>query len=70
MKEEVKALREKYPAGTRVRCYEMNDDWNPVPPGTEGTVFCVDDVGQIHVKWDNGSIIALIDDVDEFEIVE
>jgi hypothetical protein len=54
--------------GERIRCINMVDD-KPVPSGTEGTVNHVDDLGQIHVKWDNGSTLALIPETDEFELV-
>ena len=29
----------------------------------------VDDAGQIHVKWENGSSLALLYDEDDFEII-
>ena len=45
-------LRDMYPPGTRVECLCMNDPFAPVPSGTKGTVFHVDDMAQIHVNWD------------------
>ena len=47
----IEALREKYPAGCRVKLTKMDDVQAP-PIGTLGTVDCVDDIGSIHVKWD------------------
>ena len=41
----------------------------PVPPYTLGVVQCVDAIGQIHVKWETGSSLALNFDVDEFETI-
>lgn len=38
--------------------------------GLEGTVEDVDDIGQIHVKWDSGSRLALIVGADLFEIIK
>lgn len=38
--------------------------------GVCGTVESVDDACQLHVKWDNGSTLALNPDVDEFTILE
>ena len=35
-------------------------------PGLKGTVKHVDDIGQIHVRWENGSGLALNLDVDSF----
>ena len=67
--EELKALREKYPAGTRIHLLEMYDDPHPVPPRTEGVVDFVDDAGGIHMKWENGSSLALCEEVDRYVIL-
>lgn len=50
----VKRLREEFPQGCRVELVSMDDRQAP-PPGTQGTVVLVDNVGTIHVDWDNGS---------------
>ena len=65
---EIKRLKEKYKKGTRVRLISMEDS-QAVPSGTKGTVDFVDDIGSIFVNWDNGSGLALIHGVDEFEII-
>lgn len=54
--------------GKRIKCVEMNDD-HPVPSGTLGTVTNVDDVGTIHVKWDNGSTLGIVPSEDKFELL-
>jgi len=54
--------------GKRIRCISMNDP-NPVPSGTEGTVVNVDDVGTIHVKWDNGGGLGLVPNEDKYELI-
>ena len=41
--------RRHYPVGTKIRLLAMNDPYDPVPPGTIGTVTCVDDAGQLHM---------------------
>ena len=46
-------LRKNYPAGCRVELVHMDDPQAP-PAGTRGTVTGVDDIGTIHVRWDNG----------------
>jgi hypothetical protein len=37
----------------------MNDLQAP-PAGMKGTVVAVDDLGTIHIKWDNGSTLGII----------
>lgn len=66
-KEEVKEIREKYPKGAIVRLIHMDDHIHPVPDGTIGVVDYVDDAGQIHMRWETGSGLALVPDVDEFK---
>ena len=66
----VERIRSLYPVGTRLRCENMPDDPNPVPPGTLGTVVYVDDAGQIGMKWDNGRSLSLIYGVDSFTKIE
>lgn len=64
-KQELAALREKYPPGTKIILHHMNDPFG-VPDGTIGEVVTVDDAGNIHMKWQNGSSLALIEGVDVF----
>ena len=66
---ELTALRERYPAGTRIRLIHMADDIAPVPPGTIGSVAIIDDAGNIHMNWENGRSLALIEGVDDFEVI-
>ena len=58
-KERLRALKEKYPTGTRVELVRMDDCQAP-PIGTRGTVRGVDDAGSILVAWDNGSGLNVI----------
>ena len=51
-------LRGQYPIGCTVELIEMNDTQAP-PPGTRGRVFCVDDIGTIHVAWETGSCLGV-----------
>ena len=54
--------------GKRIRLIKMVDP-QAVPHGTLGTITHVDGIGQIHVKWDNGSRLAVVPDEDEFQII-
>ena len=65
--------------GRRIRCdymYDIFDSTGKIDEaarqmkGVCGTVKSVDDACQIHVKWDNGSTLALNPEVDEFTILE
>ena len=56
--------------GRRVRLiYMEGEDPSRMYKGLEGTIDHIDGIGQIHVKWDNGSSLALNGDVDDFEIL-
>ena len=66
---QLKALRERYPAGTHIRLNHMDDPYAPVPEGTIGEVQYVDDGGNIHMIWKNGRTLSLIDGVDDFTII-
>ena len=66
--EVVNKLREKYPAGSRVILIKMDDKQAP-PIGTQGTVRFVDDIGSLHVAWDNGSSLAVVYGEDKTVII-
>ena len=57
-----------YPKGTPIRLYSMEGEQS-VPPGSRGVVDHVDDIGKIHMKWENGSCLALNIEVDRFDII-
>ncbi len=64
-KEKIEMLRKQYPAGTKVELLAMEDVQAP-PVGTIGEVIAVDDIGQLVMKWQNGSGLNLIPGVDSF----
>lgn len=61
-------LKLRWPKGTRVRLVSMADPQAPAP-GTEGTVLCVDDMGDVHVAWDTGGSLAALYQIDMIEPV-
>ena len=65
----VEKIREMYPEGTQIILQEMQGE-NQMPYGLKGTVKFIDDAGQIHMRWENGSSLALNIDEDTFEKVE
>lgn len=69
-KDEVERLRARYPVGTKIRLRHMDDPFAPVPAGTIGEVALIDDAGNIHMKWENGRSLALIEGVDDFTVIE
>ncbi len=62
-------LRKQYPVGTRIQIDHMEDDY-AVPCGTKGKIIGVDDAGSLLMKWDNGSSLSIIPEVDSFHKIE
>ncbi len=65
----VNFIKEQYPPGTRIRLNSMEDPYAPVAPGTEGEVDFVDDIGTIHMKWDNGRALGIVPGEDSFSVL-
>lgn len=65
----VDKLRERFPQGARVEL-EWMEDFQAPPIGTRGTVMGVDDIGTIHVRWDNGSGLGVVYGEDRCRRVE
>ena len=56
-----------YPPGTRIELIHMgDDDPNPIPDGTRGTVTAVDDIGTVFCHFDNGRSLGLAYGADSF----
>lgn len=63
-------IKKYYKTGQKVRLIKMYDYIAPIPPLTTGIIEYIDDIGQIHINWNNGSKLALVPNVDEFEILK
>ena len=57
LRQKIAYRKEKYKRGDRVELVKMDDIQAP-PVGTQGTVRFVDDIGTVHVSWDNGSSLG------------
>ena len=61
-------IRRRYQEGSRVELVAMDDAGAP-PVGTKGTVLFSDSIGDICVKWDNGSMLNVIYGVDSIKSI-
>jgi hypothetical protein len=46
--------------GKPVRLTRTTDEHTTLTPGIEGMVVVVDDMGTLHVRWDDGSHLGLV----------
>ena len=66
---EVEMIKDRFQSGMRILLHEMKGE-PQMYDGLEGTINHVDDIGQIHVHWDNGSSLALNYEEDSFEVAD
>lgn len=62
-------IKENYPPETKIKLLKDMDDKQPILAGTIGIVDYIDCEGQLHMKWENGRTLALIPEVDQFEVI-
>ena len=68
--EELKTLDvDEIKIGTTLELVEMQGE-KQMPKGLRGVVTHIDDAAQIHVRWQNGSSLAIIPEVDKFIVVQ
>ena len=60
------AARAEYPVGTRVKLIHIDDENRKTPENLRGTVKGIDELGIVHVLWDNGRNFGVISDIDDF----
>ena len=54
--------------GMRIRMLHM-DDQHGVDEGMEGTIVRIDDLGTLHVHWDDGSQLGVIPQLDKYQLL-
>lgn len=64
-----------YLIGKRIRLISMQDPYDPVPAGSEGTVITVyDDTHNkylhISVDWDNGRGLSIVSPPDTYQVID
>ena len=64
-REEVDALRARFAPESRLVLEKMEGE-PQMPDGLRGKVTHVDDIGQVHVRWENGSSLALDPERDRY----
>ena len=68
--EELKVLDvDEIKIGTTLELVEMQGE-KQMRKGLRGVVTHIDDAAQIHVRWQNGSSLAIIPEVDKFIVVQ
>lgn len=68
-RKQVERIKERYPKGTRIELLSTMDDIQGVEKGIKGTVVGVDDMGTVHMEWDNGRSLGLIPGEDSFKVL-
>ena len=58
------------PKGKRIELISTTDPFTELRSGDQGTIDFVDDLGTIHVNWDNGSQLGLVPGEDQFKLLE
>jgi len=66
----VNKIKQEYPNGTQITLIQMDDPYTKLKSGDKGIVDHVDDIGIIHIKWDCGSSLGVVYDVDMIEKIK
>ena len=66
----IEMMKQRYPEGTRICLDSMENDPDPIPSGTKGTVQFVDDMGTVFCKFDNGRSLGVIPGEDSFHKIQ
>ena len=52
----------EYERGDRVELVACSDPYTRLQPGERGTVRLIDSMGTVHVDWDSGSNLGIIEE--------
>lgn len=66
---QVGKIKEQYPVGKRIELIHMDDPYGPIKQRTQGTVDSVDDMGTLHMQWDNGRKLGIVPGEDHFKVI-
>jgi Domain of unknown function (DUF4314) len=56
--------------GRRIELVRCTDEYTKLEPGERGTIASVDEMGTVHVNWDNGSNLGLVLGEDEYRVLD
>jgi len=56
--------------GKRIELIFTTDKYTDLKPGDRGIVDFVDDIGTIHINWENGSQLGLVPGEDRYKFVK
>lgn len=66
--EEKREMEANYPKGAAVKLVKMDNEPG-MKIGLKGKVLYIDDALSIHVRWENGSSLAILHDEDKCELI-
>lgn len=69
-KKRIEMMKQRYPEGTRICLDNMDNDPNPIPPGSKGTVQFVDDMGTVFCKFDSSRSFGVVPGEDGFHTIQ
>jgi hypothetical protein len=68
--EQVNRIKGQYPIGTVIELTaDMDDPYHPIKRGMRGEVIGIDDIGTLHMKWQNGSGLGVVVGEDSFKVI-
>lgn len=53
----------------RIELISTTDEHTNLKAGDQGNVSFIDDIGTVHVNWDNGSSLGLIPNEDHWKVI-